>query len=1009
MIRLMHNKDSSFLIAVAASLSLSADGLAVERLARSQCVAAPSLEAASHGRGLTVTPSESGARLRCVVQRLEGEATPEGLWLQSRASSTVADSFRVVARSVGRVPARAPSGGAAIPAGVDSILPGTGDVSVEGHAARFTRPGLTEEYSVSMDGVRQDFVVASRPDGTGELRVQLEVTGAVVEPAAYGAQLLLPDSGRKIAYSRLHVTDAAGRELPARMEVSDKREIRDPKSEIGLDMLVDDTDAVYPVRIDPTFSDANWISMGGLPGVNGAVHAAVADGSGNLYIGGSFTIAGNVFATNIAKWDGRNWSALGSGAGGGDHPAVSALVLSGSEVYAGGRFITAGGIAATNIAKWNGSNWSALAQGIAPDGCVSALAMSGNDLYAGGSFTAAGGNMAVNIAKWNGSNWSALAQGIGPDGYVTALAVSGSDLYAGGYFTMAGGTAATNIAKWNGSSWNALAQGIGPDGYVSALAMLGNDLYAGGFFTTAGGTAATNVAKWNGSTWSALGSGIGGGVSALAVSGSEVYTGGEFETAGDIAADNIAKWDGNRWRALGEGLDVSYPHHGDGTPAATPVLALATSGSDLYAGGAFTTDGGSAADFIAQWDGSSWSTLAHRANATVSALTMSGIELYAAGGYFTTDSTKVNYVAQWDGSSWTLLASAVVGRVDALAASANDLYAGGQFTTVSGITTANIAKWNGSSWTPLGSGIEGDVYALALSGTDLYAAGYFSTAGGTAARNIAKWNGSSWSPLGSGVDGYVYALAVSGSDLYAGGYQFTRAGDTAANSIAKWNGSSWSALGSGLWGGAYPPIVSALAVSGSGLYAGGRFTTAGDVIANNIAKWNGSSWSPLGSGIGRVGELFSSVYALAVSGSDVYAGGTFTTAGGSPANYIAKWNGSSWSALGEGMNGDVMALALSGGELYAGGYFTTAGGKVSANVARAYLERPTLALLRSGSDVIVSWPSFYGAFVLEESADAANSNGWSTASYPIITNGVIKSATIPLTNSKQVFRLVEHQ
>ena len=65
----------------------------------------------------------------------------------------------------------------------------------------------------------------------------------------------------------------------------------------------------------------------------------------------------------------------------------------------------------------------------------------------------------------------------------------------------------------------------------------------------------------------------------------------------------------------------------------------------------------------------------------------------------------------------------------------------------------------------------------------------------------------------------------------------------------------------------------------------------------NIAKWNGSSWSALGSGMGR-GDI--GVIALAVSGSDLYAGGYFTTAGGSAANYIAKWNGSSWSRAGVG-------------------------------------------------------------------------------------------------------------
>src|SRR2546425_5542148 len=58
-----------------------------------------------------------------------------------------------------------------------------------------------------------------RPAGTGELQVQLAVSGARVEPAAGGALLVLNGSGRKIAYSRLRVSDATGRELPARMEV----------------------------------------------------------------------------------------------------------------------------------------------------------------------------------------------------------------------------------------------------------------------------------------------------------------------------------------------------------------------------------------------------------------------------------------------------------------------------------------------------------------------------------------------------------------------------------------------------------------------------------------------------------------------------------------------------------------------------------------------------------------------------------------------------------------------
>jgi hypothetical protein len=164
------------------------------------------------------------------------------------------------------------------------------------------------------------------------------------------------------------------------------------------------------------------------------------------------------------------------------------------------------------------------------------------------------------------------------------------------------------------------------------------------------------------------------------------------------------------------------------------------------------------------------------------------------------------------------------------------------------------------------------------------------------------------------------------------------AGGVAANSIAKWDGSAWSALGSGMNAGGNCPSVIALAVSGNNLYAGGAFTTAGGVPANNVAKWNGSAWSALGSGVNAT------VYALAVSGTDLYAGGAFTTAGGLPVNSIAKWDGSAWSALGSGVNDGVGALAADGaGHLFVGGYFYLAGTNVSPYIAQANLgSAPTI-------------------------------------------------------------------
>src|SRR2546426_364575 len=167
------------------------------------------------------------------------------------------------------------------------------------------------------------------------------------------------------------------------------------------------------------------------------------------------------------------------------------------------------------------------------------------------------------------------------------------------------------------------------------------------------------------------------------------------------------------------------------------------------------------------------------------------------------------------------------------------------------------------------------------------------------------------------------------------------------------------------------------------------------------AVWGGRggwerAWRTQGLGMG--GE----VSALAVSGSDVY------TAGGSAATNIAKWNGSSWSALGSGMNGyGVYALAVSGSDLYAGGNFTTAGGKVSAYLARAYLPTlPALSVLRSGTDVMVCWPSADTAsFALEQAGTLAAPASWVTNTASVTDDGTNKSVTLPATTSPQFFRL----
>jgi hypothetical protein len=277
------------------------------------------------------------------------------------------------------------------------------------------------------------------------------------------------------------------------------------------------------------------------------------------------------------------------------------------------------------------------------------------------------------------------------------------------------------------------------------------------------------------------------------------------------------------------------------------------------------------------------------------------------------------------------------GSVGALALGPDgSLYAGGGFTAA-GTTTANrIARWDGVQWHPLGSGMSGGNYTgvadLAI-GPDgsLYAGGRFTTAGGVAANYIARWDGSQWHPLGSGMNNGVYDLAVGpDGSLYAGG-DFTTAGGVAVNHIARWDGTQWHTLGSGM-GAHYDPSVSALAVGPDGsLYAGGSFTTAGGVAANHIARWDGTQWHSLGAGMDWHG-----VYALAFSlDGSLCAGGWFYTAGGVAATNIARWDGAQWHSLGSGMNDKVSGLVAGpGGSLYAGGDFTTAGGVAANYIAR---------------------------------------------------------------------------
>jgi hypothetical protein len=719
---------------------------------------------------------------------------------------------------------------------------------------------------------------------------------------------------------------------------------------------------------------ATWDTRFLQPGMDSAVRALVVydDGSGDaLYAGGAFTTAGGTAASFVAKWNGTSWSALG----GGFNSPVDALAVfddgSGSALYAGGSFTLASGAVAHYIARWNGVVWSPVGGGT--NSYVESMRVfddgSGAALYAAGYFTTAGGVNASKIAKWNGTAWSSVGGGL--DDVALALQVlddgSGPALYAGGYFTLAGGNVANHVARWNGSAWSALASGT--NGAVYGLCAFddgtGPAIIAGGAFSAADSASAANVARWNGSAWSALGSGTGGPVRALAVfddgSGRRLYAGGSFASAGGASASEIAAWDGTSWSPRGGGTSDL-------------VNALAAfddgSGASLYVGGEFTTAGGTLVNRLARWSASGWSCVSagEGMSGTVYALKTfddgTSRSLYAGGNFDAAGSANTKGIARWNGSDWSPVAGGTDGAVFALEeldiGAGSVLVVGGGFTSA-GTTDAHfVAAWDGARWSSLGGGTSAAVKALAVfddgSGEALYAAGDFATAGGVPANRVARWNGSSWSPLGSGISGanaFVSALAVfddgSGDALYAGG-AFSAAGGIAASSIARWNGTSWSSVGTGVSG--LAPYVYTLRVfddgGGSALFAGGGFTIAGGLLVNRIAKWNGARWSALAGGVDAGGGTYPLVASLAVhddgSGRALFVGGAFTTAGGTFANHLAKWNGSIWSAVstGLGTSGTVYSLGAfddgfdADADLYAGGDFTAIDGVLSARIAELH-------------------------------------------------------------------------
>jgi hypothetical protein len=335
--------------------------------------------------------------------------------------------------------------------------------------------------------------------------------------------------------------------------------------------------------------------------------------------------------------------------------------------------------------------------------------------------------------------------------------------------------------------------------------------------------------------------------------------------------------------------------------------------------------------------------------------------------------------------------------------SAGNIYISGLFTDVGDANGDYVVMWDPKTNTlsSLSTGASSYVRAMAAApdGT-IYLGGNFTDLGDANGDRIIKWDGTNWTSLSTGIDnGYVKALVV-GNDgtLYIGG-AFADFGDANGDCITSWNGTAFASLGTGM-AGPTAGDVNALVIGPDGyLYAAGQFTTAGGVAAAGIAKWDGSAWSAVGSGTGVGGAGGGADYGVAIAfGPDgtLYMGGYFTTVDGISAPYIAKFNGTSWSGLGSGMNATVREFAFGpGGELYVAGAFTQAGdlataqglalwnGSTWSHVGVTLPGAPTAySLLVTGDDLYIGYDGSGTAYA---AAQTTVTNSGSAVAYPTIT------------------------
>lgn len=511
-------------------------------------------------------------------------------------------------------------------------------------------------------------------------------------------------------------------------------------------------------------------------------------------------------------------------------------------------------------------------------------------------------------------------------GRALALARLGNLLFIGGDFTTLGGATRNRLAAIDTSTGQLLPWDPNVNGTaVRTLHLAGGGLYAGGEFTDVGGVPRAHLAKFDLATgalspWAPPVTGA--RVYAVVSLGSRVFVGGEFTAVSGQPRSSFAAVD-----AVTGALDVMSPDPSGGQQL---VFALAAAGNTIYIGGQFATLAGQLRASAGAIDATTgalqpWAPLASAS--VVSALAIRGTDVYLGGGWLAGApggfAIKVHGATGARDATWQ---PGFGSGVMALAVSGDRVAASGSFKThrsthVVGLAAIDLAS---GALLPMPE-IDGVVYSLAASASTLYVGGYFNVVGTDSRTSIAAFDAGSrvlkpFAPtLGATTLALVESLAVEGSDLYLGG-RFTSVNGAPRSSLAAVDAASGATrpfLTGPIINASFEPDVQTLAVAGGRVWAGGYFTSVGGVPRAGLAVFDRTTGTLDPLDLAPSGSV---VTALATLGPSVFVSGTFQSLGNLLRPGLAKVDASTgavnaWAPPIRG-NGSV---AASGGLVYAGG------------------------------------------------------------------------------------------